>query len=67
MMWIDHTPLLCDFCHHEWEGEILQSVAVTAWVAHVKSIHCPKCGANWKRIRFKAYGTQEAAKHAGEI
>lgn len=65
-MWIGHHPLLCRACHHEWEGEILQDVEISTWLAHTKALRCPKCGANWKRLSFKLDGTQKATKHASE-
>lgn len=51
-MWIDQTPVSCRSCGHQWSQEMLQDVGITVWLAHVKSIDCPQCGASWKQLSF---------------
>ena len=45
--------LLCLACKHEWTEKIIYNVGVAVWVAHVRSLACPVCGANSERLAFK--------------
>jgi hypothetical protein len=47
------TPLRCLGCSHEWHEPIINNVRVAVWQAHVKSLTCPQCGANWRRLAFR--------------
>lgn len=51
-MYIDHCPMKCIACNHTWTQECLQDVAIPIWTAHIKTIHCPKCNAPWKKLAF---------------
>ena len=46
-------PLRCMECEHRWSEKIIANVPVRAWTAHVKSLHCPSCGAVWNRLAFQ--------------
>jgi len=43
---------LCLKCQHAWQGWIPTHIAVAVWIAAVKALRCPKCGASTRRITF---------------
>ena len=51
--------LRCIACEHEWRERLIYNVAISVWAAHVKNLHCPSCGANWRRLAFKAEASPE--------
>lgn len=53
MAYVTLQPMLCRACQHEWRAEVLQAVVIDAWIAHVKSICCPACGAGWRTLSMK--------------
>jgi len=53
-IWVDHQLIRCCDCGHEWMADMLQNVAIKVWIAHIKSLRCPKCGAGWRSIMLTA-------------
>jgi len=45
-------PMICHKCKHEFEAEIVVGVAIEVFTAHLKTIYCPKCHSNWKKLAF---------------
>lgn len=48
---VDQT-LRCSKCEHTWREKIIYGVPIAVWSAHVKSLRCPKCGADWHLLCF---------------
>lgn len=46
-----HLPMTCK-CGHVFLAETLTHVAIDVWVAHMRSLHCPECGAGYKSLSF---------------
>jgi len=44
--------LLCLKCKHAWQGWIPSHIAVEVWIAAVRALRCPHCGARTSRIVF---------------
>ena len=51
-MRIQETMVHCLDCKHEWLAEMVVDAPVEIWTASAKSLNCPKCGANAKKIAF---------------
>lgn len=51
-MYVESQPCLCRVCHAHFNLEVLQDVLIKVWAAQIKSLHCPKCGAGWKKLSF---------------
>jgi Zn finger protein HypA/HybF involved in hydrogenase expression len=49
-MTFSHMTMQCLDCDHSWDQQMLQMAPVSVVVAHWKSLHCPSCGANAKRL-----------------
>ena len=49
-MTFSHTPMQCLDCDHSWDQQMLQMAPVSVVVAHWKTLYCPNCRADWKRI-----------------
>ena len=48
--------MLCQGCENEWREPILYDVSISVWSEFVKNLRCPNCGADWRRLSFKAEG-----------
>lgn len=48
---VDEARLACK-CGHEWTGYLLSWVSPDTWIAHVKALRCPGCGAGYKALRM---------------
>lgn len=48
------TPfqLVCRKCQHHWRENMLQMVTFDTYMAHMRSIHCPACDANYEHLSF---------------
>lgn len=46
------TQLYCKKCDAIWDQDTLCHVPIPVWLCHIKTIHCPRCGADWKQISF---------------
>ena len=53
-MHIERQKFKCKRCGEFWTGEMIQNVPISVWVAHVRSIRCPNCGAATRYICFVA-------------
>ena len=51
-MHFTHNPMVCQECKHHWDQQMLQWAPVSVIIAHWKSLRCPQCGANWRKIAF---------------
>lgn len=51
-MRIQTQSLHCVSCQHEWLGEMLVEADVRAVTALMKTVYCPSCGADWKKVAF---------------
>lgn len=49
-MTISRRPLHCRACDKNFMQEMLENVAIAVWATHVKSIRCPHCGVNFKKV-----------------
>jgi hypothetical protein len=49
---VEARPFLCRKCETRFEAETLQHVIIDVWVAQIKSISCPNCGATWRSLSF---------------
>lgn len=47
------TPLVCRNCKHEWHTETLCHIPISVWVAHIRTLHCPVCRANYRKLSFR--------------
>lgn len=64
-MYVSLAPMVCLACDHKWMQETLQQVLIPVWIAHTKTLHCPHCGAGWKKLAWRAIepdGTQPENK-----
>lgn len=52
MMSFSMSPMVCQSCRHEWEQQMLRWAPVGVCIAHWKTIRCPVCAANWRKIAF---------------
>jgi hypothetical protein len=53
IMRIEHAPMRCMACKHEWLAETVIEAPVAVWVASVNAIRCPKCGAGPDEVAFR--------------
>ena len=51
-MRVEHTPVHCLACKHEWLAETVIEAPVEVWAASVKAIRCPACGATSNKVAF---------------
>ena len=52
MMTFTHNPMACQDCDHRWDQQMLQWAPIPVVLAHWKTLRCPACGADWKRLSF---------------
>ena len=52
-MRIEPKPMVCAKCAHEWDEELLFAVQISVFVAQIKTIRCPNCGAGIRSIYLK--------------
>lgn len=52
LMTFSDSPMECLNCRHKWDQQMLQMAPISVVVAHWKSLRCPSCGANAKRLAF---------------
>jgi uncharacterized Zn ribbon protein len=64
-MTFTHSPMVCQACRHEWDQQMLQRAPVSVVVAHWKTLYCPKCGADWKRLAFVSRPEEESSHPPG--
>ena len=57
---LQDQPLVCKACNHEWLEPLINNVPIDVWVAHVKSLRCPECGAGSDRLAFHGWGIPAA-------
>jgi len=53
--------LACKACRYSWDDWQPTNVAIETWAAHVKTYHCPHCGAGGKSILLRAKPLEEAS------
>lgn len=46
-------PCRCKKCGHDWDDWIPVGVPVATWLAHVRTLHCPLCGARFKSVLIR--------------
>lgn len=59
----ERLAMRCGPCGHEWDDWQPSNCAPSVWIAQVKSLYCPKCGAKRKLfIRFGINASTETDK-----
>jgi hypothetical protein len=53
---LEETPLVCNACKHEWMEPLIYNVPIDVWVAHVRSLRCPGCGAGPDHLAMRGWG-----------
>jgi len=43
----------CKACGHWWDDWQPCMVPVATWAAHIKTLHCPACGANRRKVMLR--------------
>jgi uncharacterized protein (UPF0212 family) len=51
-MEIHKTPMRCVSCDHHFEAETVVKAPVNVYLASLKALSCPKCGAGFHSIAF---------------
>ena len=59
--------IVCKKCNHQWRENILQNVLVKVWTAHVRSLRCLNCGADYHELAFKREPQLPSRKITEEI
>jgi len=61
-MTFSYNLMVCQECKHKWEQQMIQWAAVSVIVAHWKTVRCPQCGANWRKIAFVTWKEDDDEK-----
>jgi hypothetical protein len=50
---VHKLDLICRQCSHRFGGDVVVEAPVSVFSASAKSLRCPSCGANYKKLDMK--------------
>jgi DNA-directed RNA polymerase subunit RPC12/RpoP len=64
-MYVNRMPLRCRTCTHEWANEVKLPNSVPDFIAALRQLRCPECGAGMVAIsiEFGMVSRQTTSKH----
>lgn len=56
--------LRCTHCEHVWPENILVGIEIRVWIAHMQSLRCPCCAADYRSLLLLGNEDEELRKDA---